>query len=538
VKRPPRPPSKEIPFPQREIQETEQQTAKETRTTQQTKEARAAQLGRFTVGLECQYRKVNGRVEPARQNAFVTVVRGPNLEVEHPSIRVKFADGVERTVPPGHLWLIGETPEALPQEPVPLTDARRRPSWTRLVQLIVAAFDEHETTEADRPDAFETGAIRAALPGPELREAEQRARQLTGMVLPRSAPDWKEMLAVIFEAAIQEAKASREKRPGRDGHAPLPPERYSRPSTRANTERLDQEARALINIIATCITRRYFLSDAEVRPQLEQRKRQQAAAIRALIRGSEEEVGGGYEERRQPRGHPVQQFARESYLGAYREFVAAGMALLDGKPEDALLYAAEGKRHRENYLVANSLLEKDQPEVMSGRWTHGEYLSVREYDERGGFEQWYVRVVFVYADDAITLTVANPLQLENLGGVEVGDDGWRDLCRWVLDNSPEGGKQQGRPRGDDRTLIYRERSDGDEREDASYRLRNGLTNLYPGLVRALDCIRRAMMRNLPELNPQEGELPEGNPEAGYHSPPSKPQPKTEGGLDNSGHKSA
>ncbi|MGY2892497.1 hypothetical protein [Deinococcus sp. UYEF24] len=538
MKRPPRPPSKEIPFPHREKQETEQQAAKETRTTQQAKEARAAQLGRFTVGLQCQYRKVNGRIDLARQNAFVTVVRGPNLKAEHPSIRVKFADDVERSVPPGHLWLIGETPEALPQEPVPLTDARRRPSWARLVQLIVVALDEHETAEADRPEVFVKGSIREALPGPELREAEQRARQLTGMVLPKNAPEWEETAALLFEAAIEEAKISREKRPGRAGHVPLPPERYERPSTRPNTERLDQEARALINTIATCITRRYFLSDAEQRPQLDQRKRQQAAAIRVLIRGSEEEVGGGYEERRQPRGHPVQQFARESYLGAYREFVAAGMALLDGKPEDALLYAAEGKRHRENYLVANSLLEKDQPEIMTGRWTHGEYLSVREYDEKGGFKQWYVRVVFVYAEDAITLTVANPLQLENLGGVEVGDNGWRDLCRWVLDNSPEGGKQQGRPQGDDRTMVYRDRGDGDPLEAASYKLRDGLTTRYPGLVRALDCIRRAMVQSLPELNPEEGELPEGKPEAGYHAPPPKPRPKEPGGLDKNGQKSA
>ncbi len=533
--RPLKPPAKEPPFAHRENQELAQQAAKETRTTQQIKEARAAQLGRFTVGLECQYRKVHGRLDLARQNAFVTVVRAPNLEAEHPTIRVRFADGLERSVPPGQLWLIGERPEALPQEPVPLADARRRPSWKRLVQLVVFALDEQEAAEANRPDTFLEEDWQPPVPELELREAEHRARILTGMVLSRSAPDWEEMVTTILDAAIAEAKVSREKRPGRAGHVSLPPDQYTRPTGRPDTDRLDQQAREQINIIATCITRRYFLSDVERGPKLEQRARQQAAAIRALIRGSEEEVGGGYEERRQPKGDPIQQFARESFLGAYREFVAAGMALLDGETEDALLYAAEGRRHRMNYLTATSLLERDQPEVMTGRWTHGEYLSVRQYDEKGGYQQWYVRVIFVYKDDAITLTVANPLQLENLGGVDVGEDGWRDLCRWVLDNSPEGGWQQGRPQGDDRTLIYRERADGDEREDASYRLRDGLTSRYPGLVRALDCIRRAMLRDLPELNPDEGELPSGKPEAGYHAPP-KPAPR--GGLDKTGQKSA
>jgi len=537
VKRPPKPPSGDLPFAARENRDLAQQAAKETRTAQQVKEARAAALGRFTVGLRCQYRVAKGRVDPARQNAFVTVVRSADLKAEHPSLRVKFEDGKELTVRPTQLWLIGERPDALPQEPVALTDARRRPSWARLVQVIVAALDDQEEAEAARPDPFQEGGMPSPLPGLDLRPAEQRARQLTSMVLPRTAPEWEETVGLLMGAARAEAEGVREKRAGRAGHTPLPAERYTRPDTRPDTERLNQDARNLINIIAMCITRRYFLSDAEQAPYKDLRAKEQAAAIRTLIRGSEKEVGGGYEERRQPRGHPVQQFARESYLGAYREFVAAGMALLDGKPEDALLYAAEGKRHRENYLVANSLLEKDQPEVMTGRWTHGEYLSVREYDEEGGFEQWYVRVIFVYAEDAITLAVANSLQLENLGGVDVGESGWRDLCRWVLDNSPEGGKQQGRPQGDDRTMIYRERADGEAAGEAGLRLRDGLIGRYPGLVRALDCIRRAMMRNLPELNPDAGELPEDKPEPGYHVP-ATPKSKAQGGLDNSGQKSA
>ncbi len=140
----------------------------------------------------------------------------------------------------------------------------------------------------------------------------------------------------------------------------------------------------------------------------------------------------------------------------------------------------------EKYVQANTELDRARRKHHTGRYFHGDVLSVREEHEDGGMTQYYARLTIVFDKDGHSLVVANAAELESLTGTRAGLQAWTSLCRWIEDHSDRaGGRKQGRRQDDDEHLIYRE-------SDDRLKLRDGLT-AYPNLLRAFECIRRALL---------------------------------------------
>lgn len=259
----------------------------------------------------------------------------------------------------------------------------------------------------------------------------------------------------------------------------------------------------MINTIATCIHRRYFLSDAE-RPE-----RLVSSGVQAYVRGvqREEDAVTVILQPSQPKGSALAQLASESAREAYGLSLEACQKIVLGRLPEALLLAERALEHRSRYLQASAQLTADRKKHSTGRFFHGEILSVREPLEGGGMIQYYTRLTLVWAEDGITLDVANAPQLEGLTGVSVGADGWRSLCAWIEDQSERlEGRKQGRRQEDDGHLIYRE-------HDGYLKFRPALEK-YPGLLRAFACLRRSLTLN----DVRRSEIPEGHPQPGEHLP--------------------
>lgn len=277
--------------------------------------------------------------------------------------------------------------------------------------------------------------------------------------------------------------------PGRAG-APLeyPPTPLA-PDTRTRLDRITHEARAEINLLAQSIHRRYFIPDLpglRVGAQPAQPKRDERATL-----------------------------YRESYHGAYSDAMEACRQLNAGNVDSAEWYAQQALAHRANLKRATKALEAGSLAQSTGRYFHGELLSVRQYQQcddpklKPAFTQWYVRLVFTWSEDGVTLLVANGAQLEGETGVEVGPDGWADLCGWVQAMTDiRDGKRQGRRVSDDRELVY-----AWQKDDERYRLRRSIHREYPHLLRAMECLRRALHL---DVDLQPGELPDDRPLPGYH----------------------
>jgi hypothetical protein len=398
------------------------------------------------------------RMDRPHAGERATVARAPRLDVQTPTVRLTFAGGDALTVSIKHVSAYQPRPDAAPL----VDEARRLPSWRRLV------------TQLQDP------ASHAA--------AEQRARQLAGMVTPRTGSAAKiDVARMILEAAQADAAAAQARTPGRAGRRQPAPTHLPIPTDDLSTFRLDQEGRAMVNNIAKCIHRRYFLSDAELRDLTEAEREQEQihGTLRTFIRRAQGEAGllpikdtGG-------KGSALHGQLHDSLTHAYPLALEACQMLLAGKDDHALTLAMRVREHLLTHVAANSELDRARRKHHTGRYFHGDVLSVRELHEDGRMTQYYARLTILYAEDGHSLVVANAAELEALTGTRAGVQAWNSLCRWIEDLSDRaGGRKQGRRQDDDEHLIYRD-------DDGHLRLRAAL-NRYPNLLRAFECLRRSL----------------------------------------------
>lgn len=457
-------------------------------------------LAALKPGDQVYYRPPSATRPYAGQRA--QVVRGPRADVQAPSVRLKFQDGTEKTVPVRQVGRGGQ-PEAFPF----LVDARSRPSWKRLVAQLA------EARTLEMIEAPGSAHLRQA--------AEQRARQLAGMVVPKGseASTKVDVARVLLETAQVEATAAAAREAGRSGRGRVQPLHLPVPTHEAEVGRLNQEQRAMINNVAKCIHRRYFLSDKELR-DLSDRERDDAkihGVLRQIIRVGEQEHGPlAVKSPRGGKGNALHGLLEDSLTQAYPLALEACQMLVAGRDDLALTLALQVQEKRLNYLAARRELDRARVKHFTGRYFHGDVLSVRQEDANGGMTQYYARVTILYGEDGHSLVVANAAELESLTGTRVGAQGWASLCRWALDHSERaGGRRQGRRQDDDEHLIYRDHDDHLELREAVAQ--------YPDLLRALECIRRALVCGEEHKDVLRSEIPPNHPVPGYHAPLS-PQP--------------
>lgn len=421
------------------------------------------------------------------------VLRGPRAGVATPTARVRFPDGTERSVQVQHLR------RALPAaDPTYLTDARARPAWKRLVHVCLLQL-QTPAPETEREQAeYDAGH----------QDAEQRARQLSGMVAPAGLPrDARTDAArVLLEAAYSEARAQLRAQPGRGGRGQPRQERLPAPTREISVATLDQERRALINNVAKCIHRRYFISDADYHAMSseQQQERLQRRTALQIIGLAQTEVGAAEVDPGDSRkGSALHGASHDHLLAAYQKALEVCRLLHDGKVELATALADQVQDHRAAHLAAEGELERARRKHHTGRFFHGDILSVRELLGDGTMIQYYTRLTIIYGADGHSVLVANAAELESSTGLKVGPGGWAALSRWIEDQSERmDGRKQGRRQDDDEHLIYRD--DGE-----SLVLRGGLS---PELVAALDCIARSLNRH----DVQRDEIPHGHPRLGVH----------------------
>lgn len=428
-----------------------------------------------------------------------TVTRAPKPGVQSPSVRLEFKDGEQRTVPVAHV-----ARHAPRTDPAPLVeDARRLPSWKRLVDLM--AFDDPATQQ----------------------QAENRARQIAGLVAPRAQRRTlsADLTATLLDAARADHAAALARRAGRNGKPAAPAIHGPIPTEDAARAHLDQEQRAMINRIALSIHRRYLLSDKELRALTEDDR--EKLKIHGILR---QVIGLGERESGLPhttsatgpsKGNTLYGELHEHLLEANRLALDACTALLAGQDDHALTLAMQVREHRLHYLAAQRATQQRRVKHGTGRFFHGDILSVRHehvhLDENGNFDgysgmtQYYARLIVLYGPDGHTLDIANADELEAITATRAGPQAWASLCRWIVDLSERAdGRRAGRRQDDDEHLIYRE-------NDGHLRLRQDVEARFPGLLAALEVIRRALHVALPQQDITVPELGEA-PAPGYHPP--------------------
>lgn len=458
------------------------------------------------------------------------VLRGPRKDVRSPSVRVEFADGVAATLPARYMR---RTP-AKPIDPPFLVEARALPSWKRLVRQLASLQD------AAAGAAKEIG-----------QAAEQRARQLAAMVgRAATKEDRTQLVRILLEAAAAEAKSVEGKQAQRGGRGPVRHEAPAPATTTVDIDRLDQAQRAMLNLIAKSIHRRYFLSDRQIEkgqfaaegqvtvlrqfddPHLAVREEVQIVrpedqtevqrSLRRIIGLGQQEAGSTEaKNKRGGKGSPIEGLLHDHLTAAYQKALEVCQHLSAGRADLAQMLAAQVQEHRLVVQAADAELDRHRVKHHTGRFFHGDILSVRqehiETDEQGefvayaGMTQYYARVVFVYDEDGHTLIVANAPELEGLTALQVGPQGWASLCRWVQDMSERaGGRKQGRRQDDDEHLIYQE-------HDGYLKLRPS-TALYPDLIKALACIRAALMAEPLQKDVPRSDITAEHPQEGFHAP--------------------
>lgn len=438
----------------------------------------------------------------------VTVVRAPRLDVQNPSVRIRFEDGTEESVPPQRLRAVTgsvyrDTSPA-PEDPPLVQDARARPTWKRILNLL------DELHEADQ-----TGLPREQLDA----DVRHRTAQLAGMVSPStsSSAEKAELTQQLRTYAELDAARRRASGPGRNGR-PLPrPEPLPAPTTDA-PEWLDQQQRKMVNAIARSIHLRYFISD---------RDRQRTVHVPAHVRRAIREAGRSEDrsieqpDAKAPRASELHRMAADEYQAMVGTALEVCQLLAVGKVREANALFDQQQRHRIAYALAQRQIEALRPQMHTGRFFHGDILSVRdehaEYDEEGtfvryhGMTQYYTRLTVIYGPDGYSVTVANAQELESRTATRAGDEAWRDLCRWIEDMSERReGRRQGRRQEDSETLIYRE-------NEGSLRLRESIQAQYPRLTAALEVIRRSLEPAANDVLDSEVPGTERHPERGYHA---------------------
>ena len=182
-----------------------------------------------------------------------------------------------------------------------------------------------------------------------------------------------------------------------------------------------------------------------------------------------------------------------------------------GKADHALTLALQVQARRREIAALTTQLQRNRPEHgSSGRYFHGDVLSVREKHEGGGMTQYYARVTVIYHSDEKSLVIANAPEIESLSGMRVGTQAWTSLSRWILDMCDrEGGRQQRRREEDVEYLIYR--------DDDGYLRQRDLTK-YPNIIRALEAIRRTLLLDHEMKDILDSEIPLNKPAPGEHLP--------------------
>lgn len=448
--------------------------------------------------------------DPALPGEPVTVVRAPRLDVQNPSVRIRFQDGSEQTVAPQRLKALPPGPKHTVARPLPpeqdpplVQDARARPAWKRILALLDQL---HGADSSGQPREALDDAVR------------HRSAQLAGMISPRGASREEKAALAAQLRTYAELDAARRRAavPGRTGKPLLKAEPLPAPTVDA-PEWLDQQQRRMLNAVAKSIHLRYFISDRDQRETVRVPRH-----VRQAIRdaGRSEDRSIEQPDAKAPRGSELHRQAADTY----REMVATALdvcqLLAAGKDREARALLEQQQRHRVTYALAQRQIEALRPQLHTGRFFHGDILSVREehaeYDEDGtfvcyhGMTQYYTRLTVIYDQDGHSLTIANAQELESRTATRAGDDAWRDLCRWMEDMSERReGKRQGRRQDDDGTLIYRD-------DDGHLRLRESVQQRYPRLVAALEVIRRSLEPAASDV--EDAEIPGGeqHPARGYH----------------------
>lgn len=447
----------------------------------------------------------------------VEILRPPRDDVKSPTVRIR-VDGEERSVPLRHLT------RRPPGADTYLEEARGRPVWRRLVNLSEVTLRAEQELHSEREYlADEAVAVLERACAAAQQNAEHRARQLAGTIAPRGAPAHlrTNITTVLLDAARSEASR-------RDLRAKLPT-RTAAPAPHALVlqedaarAHLDQGQRAMINRIALSLHRRYFLSDKELYAltDAEREHGKVHGILRQIIALGERETGLPHTSSASgPRnGSTLYGELHDHLVAANRAALEACTALLAGHADDALTLALQVREHRLQYLAAEKATQQRRVKHGTGRYFHGDILSVREehvrLDENGNFAeydgmtQYYARVIVLYGPDGHSVQIANSDELEAVTATRAGPQAWSSLARWITDMSERaGGRKQGRRHDDDMHLIYRD-------NDGHLRLRDTL-KAYPDLVTAFDVIRRALHVDLATQDITPGELGEA-PAPGHH----------------------
>ncbi|KQR40771.1 hypothetical protein [Deinococcus sp. Leaf326] len=439
------------------------------------------------------------------------VVRTPRADVKSPSVRLKFADGELLSVPLLHV-AAAPPPRA---DPPALVEARSRPTWGRWVQQLrtLRAHEAALEDERAQPGATVSHLQLVEKEAARLRQdADQRGRQLAASVAPIGAtrPEKDALFQVLLGAATAEAAAAN--LAGRDGRGPVQAPVLAAPVRDLTPADVERGSRAMLNNVAKCVHRRYFLSDSDVL-ELTAAEREEAQIHRTLSRviglALADEGGTDAPLSDSRKGNELQGQLHDSLVNAYPLSLEVCQLLAAGKVAQATALADEVQGLRATYVAVNAELERARPKHGTGRYFHGDVLSVREPLEGGGMVQYYARLIILYGPDGHSVLVANAAEIESLTGTRAGPQAWGSLCRWIEDMSDRaGGRKQGRRQDDDEFLIYRE-------SEGRLKLRAELAK-YPNLVLALEAVRRALMLPHRLKDISESEIPEGHPGPGEH----------------------
>ncbi|MVN86893.1 hypothetical protein GO986_08960 [Deinococcus sp. HMF7620] len=472
------------------------------------------------------------RMDVPHAGEQVTVARGPRRDVRNATVRLRFPTDEQRTVPLSQVSLTAPSDDVAPF----VQEARRMPGWKRLLEVVGLAQAAHAAAAAEvLKDGEETDVPEL---GPFLQQAEERARQMAGTVAARAQRKAlaKDLAVALLRAAQEDATAAAAKRGGRGGKGAVPaPSHLPVPTEEAARAQMTQEHRAMINRIALSIHRRWFLSDAELLAvsEEEREERRIQGTLRQIIALGERETGSPHTQSAEgPRkGNALHGDRYDHLLRATQLGSELATAVLAGHTDQALTLALMVREHRLQYLVATKAMNRTRIKHGSGRYFHGDVLSVREehavHDADGvfirydGMTQYYVRLIVLYGPDGHTLEVANHEELEAVTGTAAGLRAWGSLCRWMVDLSERAdGRQPGRRQDDDEALIYRD-------HDGHLEARASLKG-YPDLLLAFEVLRRALEVELPAQDITSPELGEA-PLPGFH-PPLEPDSKNQGSV--------
>lgn len=427
-----------------------------------------------------------------------TVRRGPRKDVLNASVRVEFSDGQQRTL---RLNLVSRAAPRTDAAPL-IDEARRLPSWRRLLALL------------ERPEE-------------EARQqAEDRARQIAGMITPKAERKFSgDLVPALLDAARADLAAAAARQAQRGGRGPVTPTHLPVPTDDLAQLELDQDRRAMMNNIARAIHRRYFLSDAELRDLTEKEREQERVQglMSVFIRTAQGDAGlVPVEDSSKGKGSALHGQLHDSLAEAYPLALEACQMLVAGKDQHAMTLALDVRERLFAHVAANTELDRARRKHHTGRYFHGDVLSVREEHEDGSITQYYARLTIVYAEDGHSLIVANAAELESLTGTRAGVQAWTSLCRWIEDHSDRaGGRKQGRRQDDDEHLLYRDDRDTLVLRDSVER--------YPSILRAFECIRRALMMPERAKDILRSEISDNHPAPGHHVP--QQTLAKEGGLD-------